>query len=590
MQSQTSLKIKIIFLCLSALFGNYIAKFSLKSEAIFLPVCGLLFTASIYIYELKRAIKTQNKDHKITRLYPQEKIYFSKLGWISGATLLFVLFIPYSFEHVAAVIGPEMHIASFIFGPALYAKANLIPGVDFYNQYSLGYGQLFKNFLGTTFRDALINYVKAITIYSYLFSLQLFAFLTWLYRSWIWGLFTSILISLMLFHTEKNFFDPSSFCLRYPLYIIVIASYLSYLNAENLLSLIFIGAALAGGMILSPETGLYQALGILFVEICRKSPYYVKLIRIIKISLISTIGFLLITLLFWGGEIINKNFWIGLAEPLILFGSINFGAASLRWSNVWLENFGEYHIIYNIIFPGICIAVCGQAIRGINDQERRGIAVVYFAATGLLFLTKYVNMSIIGLWLVNSIGLVIVIIFIIQKINHQFKNKYFGLGGLAIIFMALTFFCNDSRNKSLYGFNSWVTYPSIPKYWFGFIKSRPKVNYDHVVNQKDLEFIKSKIKPESPLPVLSLYDYIILIETQSTPVLPFIPSSVMFTKNQIAISVEKLKMHSTVFLPVHDKINETASYKDLTKELENNSIKLIPKKETKSIGLFEIIK
>lgn len=588
MQSGTSLKTKIIFLCLLALLANYIAKFSLKNETILFSVGGLLLTIGIYIYEYKKQNKNQNINNKIDSIIPERKIYFNKIGLISGAFLLFFLFIPYSFEHVAAVIGPEMHVASYIFGPALYAKANLIPGVDFYNQYSLGYGQIFKNFLGTSFHDALTNYVKGITVYSYLFALQLFAFLTWLYRSWILGIFGSILISCMLFHTEKNFFDPSSFCLRYPFYIIVITSYLYYLQKNNLLSLIVLGATLAAGIFLSPETGLYQTLGILFVEFCRKSLFKPKLIRLFKISLMAAIFFLLITIVFYRDGMINKKFWIGLAEPLILFGSINFGACSLRWTNIWMGTYGEYHIIYNIICPAICIAVCGQAIHGINEQEKRGLAVLYFASTGLLLLTKYINMSIIVLWLVNSIGVLTATIFIIQKINFQFKNKFCEVVCLLIIFAGFTLFCNDSRNLSLYGLNSWAKYPSIPKKLLGQIKSREQINLNQFVNQKDLEFVKAEFKSGSALPLLSLYDYVFLIENQSTPVFAFIPSSVMFTKNQILISVEKLKKYKTIILPLGIQIDQIASYKSLMEKLKRNSINLVLKKEATSIGLYEI--
>jgi len=590
LQSRSKLGLKIVILCLTSVSANYIAMFALKKHSIILPIFGLVITTTLYAYEVIKASK-DNKPKELgpTGLSKEPKNHINAVGLAIGAVLLCFLFIPYSFEHVAAEIGPEMHVASYIFGPALYAKAKMVPGIDFYNQYSLGYGQIWRHFLGKNYCEALLNYTKGITVYSYIFALQLFFFLTWLYQSWRWGLCASLLVSILLFHTERNFFDPSSFCLRYPVYIVVVFVYLFYSTKKTLFKSLVLAAFVALGLFLSPETGIYQLLAILFLEISEKNSIKNKVSGILKIMIMTAILFISLIAFFYKNEIFSTAFWIGMIEPLILFGSINFGAHPLRWSNAWLGYYGEYHMLYNILSPALCIAICGQALRNNERSSKRDLAVTYFSATSLLFLAKYVNMSIVGLWLVNSIGLVSVGIYVFKKTLFQSNKKKLGYILIVASFLALTLFCNDSRNVSLYGLNSWASYPSIPKYLLGLIKAKKELSIKTMVNEQDLELVKLQAETSNDVAILSLYDFVYLIETQSRPVFPFIPSACMFTKSQIEISKNKLKRENFVLLPIGKCIQENASYNDLIAALKTESIELIELKQAQSVGLFKMI-
>jgi len=589
LQSRSKLGLKILILCLTSVSANYIAMFSLRNDSIILPIVGLVFTATLYAYEVKKSSKNSKPEESVPAGFSKEtKKYFDPVGLVIGAVLLFFLFFPYSFEHVAAEIGPEVHVASYIFGPALYAKAKLVPGIDFYNQYSLGYGKIWQHFLGKSFCEALLNYTKGITVYSYIFALQLFFFLTWLYKSWKWGLYASLLISIMLFHTERNFFDPSSFCLRYPLYVLVILIYLYYSTKKTPLKSLALAAIIVLGLFLSPETGIYQLMGVLFLEISEKTSIKNKVGGVLKLIIMTIALFLGLVALFYKNEIFSRVFWVGMIEPLILFGSINFGAYPLRWNNVWLGSYGEYHLLYNILLPALCIGICGQALRSKEKCSHRDIAVTYFAATGLLFLAKYLNMSIIGLWLVNSVGLLAVGIYVFKKTLFQSNNNKIGYGVLVAGFLALTLFCNDSRNISLYGLNSWASYPSIPNYLLGRIKTKKELSIKTMLNVQDLEMVKSRATTSDHMAILSLYDFIYLIETQSKPVFPFIPSACMFTKNQIEISKNKLRNEKFALFPIGKSVQEIASYNDLMAALKAASITFIEIQQAQSLGLFEI--
>ena len=589
LQSRSKLGLKIVILCLTSVSANYIAMFALKKHSIILPILGLVITATLYAYEVIKASK-DNKPKELapTGLSKEPTKYINAVGLAIGAVLLFFLFIPYSFEQVAAEIGPEMHVASYIFGPALYAKAKMVPGIDFYNQYSLGYGIIWQYFLGKNYCEALLNYTKGITVYSYVFALQVFFFLTWLYKSWKWGLYASLLISIMLFHTERNFFDPSSFCLRYPLYIVVILVYLYYSTKKTPLKSLALAAIIVLGLFLSPETGIYQLMGIFFLEISEKNSIKHKLSGILKLSIMIAVLFVSLIAVIYKNEILKWQFWNGMIEPLILFSSINFGAHPLRWSNAWLGYYGEYHMLYNILSPALCIAICGQALRNKEKASHRDVTVTYFAATGLLFLAKYLNMSIIALWLVNSAGLVAVGIYVFKKTLIQSNNRKAGFSLIVAGFLALTLFCNDSRNISLYGLNSWASYPSIPKYLLGLIKAKKELSIKTMLNEQDLELVKQRAKTNNDVAILSLYDFVYLIETQSRPVFPFIPSACMFTKNQIEISKNKLRNETFALFPIGKSVQENASYNDLMAALKVASITFIEIQQAQSLGLFEI--
>ena len=171
----------------------------------------------------------------------------------------------------------------------------------------------------------------------------------------------------------------------------------------------------------------------------------------------------------------------------------------------------------------------------------------------------------------------------------QINNNKLGYGAIVAGFLALTLFCNDSRNISLYGLNSWASYPSIPKYLLGLIKAKKELSIKTMLNEQDLELVKLRAKTNNDVAILSLYDFVYLIETQSRPVFPFIPSACMFTKDQIEISKNKLGKENFVLLPVGKCIQENASYNDLIAALKSESITLIAIQQAQSVGLFKII-
>ena len=98
LQSQSKLGLKILILCLTSVSANYIAMLSLKSNSIILPIVGLVFTATLYAYEVKKASKNKKPEESVPAGFSKEtNKYFDPVGLVIGAVLLFFLFIPYSF-------------------------------------------------------------------------------------------------------------------------------------------------------------------------------------------------------------------------------------------------------------------------------------------------------------------------------------------------------------------------------------------------------------------------------------------------------------------------------------------------------------
>ena len=92
---------------------------------------------------------------------------------------------PSSFLTLAARIGLNFHAVSFAFGPALYFLGqNLLPGIDYYAQYSIGYPWLLHFVMGQSVERTIVIYTITIVLATWLFYAHLIYLLQDLYKSW----------------------------------------------------------------------------------------------------------------------------------------------------------------------------------------------------------------------------------------------------------------------------------------------------------------------------------------------------------------------------------------------------------------------
>src|ERR1700674_4496317 len=78
----------------------------------------------------------------------------NRIGDLLAITVLLCLLIPTSLTAVAKGIGIDPHPIGFFIGPALYSYGNaLIPNIDYFVQYGIGPGALFRYFLSDSVLD-----------------------------------------------------------------------------------------------------------------------------------------------------------------------------------------------------------------------------------------------------------------------------------------------------------------------------------------------------------------------------------------------------------------------------------------------------
>ena len=171
----------------------------------------LLVSIMAIISLLLRA--SRNSKCFIPYAIPVKAENFSWRTYLLFLILLTLIVIPKSYTTIAARIGTNFHAVSFLIGPSLYFLADEnLPGVDYFTQYSIGFGWLFSHFLSSSVKTTLLNYTHLIVIAIWLFYAQLLYLLYWLYRSWMPAI-TVAFLALFLFHTETHFLiRAQAFC------------------------------------------------------------------------------------------------------------------------------------------------------------------------------------------------------------------------------------------------------------------------------------------------------------------------------------------------------------------------------------------
>ena len=133
------------------------------------------------------------------------------LAGILSVAIMTLAVVPLNARTVAATIGFDMHMASFMVGPATYSFApNLLPGLDYFTQYSVGTPWIFSFFLAPTATQTMVNAVWFVVAEMLFFQLTLLFFLRWLLGGWRWALFVGLVCLVLQFTTEAPLFAPSS--------------------------------------------------------------------------------------------------------------------------------------------------------------------------------------------------------------------------------------------------------------------------------------------------------------------------------------------------------------------------------------------
>ena len=446
----------------------------------------------------------------------------------------------------------EMHVVSFLVGPSLYFLGHgLLPGVDYYAQYGIGLGWIFSFLIGKTAESTIVNYVVLMVVALWLFFVHLVWILQWLYRSWFAAAVVCLLVLALLFHTDRNFFDPSSYVLRYPLLTACAALLARWAAAPRdwtrLLSLAF---ALALAVFIETETGVVMAVSTV-ISFLLVVPFGISSLVLMTAVGASSFVFLAALILFvFGPHALTGQFVFGLIEPLTIYGVAGFGGRPIAWT------LREWNWLYNMVAPGIALATIGVMPRIARTEQidrPRAVLIVFFAACGLLMAAKFINQSIVAVWQMNALGFLVVLGWWAVCVAKSHSTPARGLKEaiparaiattLMVVFaIALAALSSDRRNPELYGLKSWVHYPSIlirPLH-----RPRGCTNMSCVDNRpdpRDVALIRERTKPGEPVAIVGyMFDWPYLINAHRPPLMAFLPSPAIFTKRQLDESWKRM--------------------------------------------------
>jgi hypothetical protein len=500
-------------------------------------------------------------------------------------SVMTMVLVPSSFEAVAARIGLNIHPVSFLIGPALYSLGNgLLPGLDYYTQYSIGIPWLFHFVMGQSAEHAVLAYVVIVIVATWLFYAHLLLLLQWLYRSWIAAAIVSFIPLILSFVYPSEFpapyFAPSSSILRYPL--LTVCAMLTGFWAEapaRPVRLAAIAAATGLSIFLETESGIVMMVAApmtIFLTHPWRSYVVLPIITFVAISLAVFTAMLFVA---FGSATFQFEFIRHLFDGIILFGTSGLGGWPANWT------LGEWNWLYHFVAPGALLATMAVIARTADLQsfDKRCMAVLGFlAVSGLMLLAKYGNMSLAAVWQMSSIGPLSVLgwwcVALIRRIdpNMIVQGSYVGLPrdrpehtavrgwrervyplrsvvstAMIVLALAFVFSPSEKRNPGRYGLRAWANYPSLLKWPF----ARPKgcVQMDCVANlpaASDVALIASRTQPHEQVAIVfDLRDWAYLLAAHRPPLMFFLPSADIFTREQLEESLRRINSTDFLFVP-----------------------------------------
>jgi hypothetical protein len=469
--------------------------------------------------------------------------------------LLIFLLTPSSLQAVAARIGYEMHLVSFIVGPALYSLTpGLVPGIDYFSQYSIGQPFLFSLILPSSADATILRYVSLMVVCMIVYYALLYYFLRWLFNSSLWSLWITVIALFLQFHTDRIFFDPSSYVLRHPLMIAVISlvAYWVRRDLEWKVGLIIAGL-LSTSFFLNTETGVYQILAVVTVAAFAARSNARAVFLSVAVVIVTILLFMCFSFAAFGPRVFSMEFLKKVLEPLWMYSG-GYGSVPVDWAYGW-------HVFYNVIAPGIALATIGWGVillkRTHSAEDRsKTAALVMTASLGIMMTAKYWNMSLVALWHVNALPFLVIMgwwwreLFVVLRKSHKEPNRggheiqWMGAVALGMVALALVMYAGDVRNPSQYGLRAYLKYPSA---W-----SAPVRNLNSACRnlscsaprlaKEDIALITSLTRPDERVAILDWHDWAYLIEARRAPLFEFLPSLAMFTHAQIDSSLSALNL------------------------------------------------
>jgi hypothetical protein len=472
--------------------------------------------------------------------------------------------VPTNVAAVARTIGYEVHMCLYMIGPATYEFGKgLIPGIDYLTLYSIGTPWLFHYFLDPSIAKTMVNAVWFEVAEMAFFEVTLFFFLWWLLRSWEWALVLTIAILLTQFPTPDSLYAPSSTASRYPLMAVVGSGLVLWVKRDLAISAsLLLALALAGSLFMNTETGIDASVAVAIAAVAT-GPSLIRSIRqVVLLSILTIIAFLLFSAAAFGPGVFDIRFLQYLIEPMLLFAG-GYGSVPIDWAkgSAW---------VYNIVAPGLALASLAWAAIVARDPNWKPVrdrlaALAWVSLVGLLMSAKYINMSLVTVWQVNSWAFLIVLGWWAKTLigfvrDRRLITRPFALnlrqalaGGVAAILVFLLFGFNGGPS-ALYAIDSYRTFPSLVTNLVNRVfgaKSAPCDPHrtgcsSTPIARKDVELIRRLTQPDARVAVFGLMDWVYLVEAQRASKFFELPSATILTRRGLDESVRNIDL---IFLP-----------------------------------------
>ncbi|WP_157461029.1 hypothetical protein [Bradyrhizobium genomosp. I (2014)] len=460
------------------------------------------------------------------------------------AAILTVLMFPHSITSMAARIGPEQHIVSYMIGPALYRFIpSLSLGADYTSHYSLLTGPLFFHLLTPSLLHTLENYVWTICTVTTLFYISAFLLISWLFQSVFWGAAVTVTAFFLNFQTEGNsLFGPSAWPIRFPLLMIAVGLFIRLYRKPNALSACLLGVVMGASLCIMFETGIAITVSgaISFFIVFARTPGRFRLAGIVTVS--ALIAFYGISAAAYGKNAFGFAFHADLFEPILLYGKAMWGLEFINWGLNW-------GLISNLLVPGLAVATIAVLSRSfILGTERPSpdrAAILFLAIIGCFLTFKWVNRSLLAVWHQNSLPHLIVAAWWLRQFIERYVVPHWGSAGrraacsaafaLTAIYVCFVF---DPKQPTIpHGMQSYLRYPSIA---LNMVDPFPLTQWkgdEYYAPQQDLDLIKKHVGPDERAALISRIDWVFLLEAERAPKYYFVPSISVFDLHHLDMSL-----------------------------------------------------
>ena len=186
------------------------------------------------------------------------------------------------------------------------------------------------------------------------------------------------------------------------------------------------------------------------------------------LGILTICAFALLNLAAFGPRVMSASYVGYLIEPMLLYSG-GLGSWSMEWT--W-----GLHWFYNVISPAVALATIGWVAivarqHYLPSSRPHLAALAMMSCVGLFLTAKFINMSLVALWQVNSVGLLIVPAWWARSLIEQFPDRSLAWKPIEIrsaataflLAVVVVFLCviNDPRNPSLYAVESYRTHPTL---------------------------------------------------------------------------------------------------------------------------------